>query len=218
MKKCFLVFIGAGMAIGAAAQVKQHVSFGPTIGYGHSWLNTSSELAPGYETKYHSTYNAGLKMVYSIKTHWGVSADVKYSSEGGSFENNATDNEVMYRANYIRVPVQGIYFFGDYGAKVHPKISIGPSFGFLVGGDTEERSNNQKVSEGKTKDMFKSFDFGVTGAVGLNVRLTKATWLNTDIAYYHGITNANDLTSYKMRNRNLGINVGVAFGVGSGKK
>jgi hypothetical protein len=42
-------------------------------------------------------------------------------------------------------------------------------------------------------------------------------WLNTDIGYYHGLTNMNDVSSNEMKNRNLALNVGLAFGIGTGK-
>jgi len=212
MKKCFVLLVGVGVAFYANAQ--QHISFGPTVGFGHSWISTENAVSPGYDSKFHSTYNVGVKMVYSLQTHWGVSADLKYSSEGGSFKNG--NNELVYRANYIRLPLQAVYFFGEYGDRVRPKISLGPSFGFLVGGDTKYESNDNKISEGHSKDMFKTFDAGLTGAVGANIRVARNTWLNTDIGYYHGLTNMNDVSSNNMKNRSLGLNVGLAFGVGTG--
>lgn len=217
MKTCFVLLVGMSVAVYANAQ--QHISFGPTIGFGHSWINTENAVSPGYDNKFHSAYNVGVKMVYSIQTHWGVSADLKYSSEGGSFENG--NNELVYRANYIRLPVQAVYFFGDYGDGVRPKISFGPSFGLLAGGDTKYMSNDQKISEDNSKDLFKTFDAGLTGSVGANIRLIQRQrgniWLNTDIGYYHGLTNMNDVSGNEMKNRNLALNVGLAFGIGTGK-
>lgn len=215
MKVCMMLLVGVGAACCANAQ--QHISLGPTVGFGHSWISTGSAVSPGFDdNSFHATYNAGVKMVYSIQTHWGVSADLKYSSEGGTFENNAND-KMIYRANYIRVPLQGIYFFGKYGDRVRPKVSLGPSFGFLVGGETKYKANDDKIAEGKAKDVFDNFDAGITGAIGANIRVARNTWLNTDVGYYHGLTNMNDVSSNNMKNRNLALNVGLAFGIGSGK-
>ncbi|RYE48801.1 MAG: PorT family protein, partial [Sphingobacteriales bacterium] len=113
------------------------------------------------------------------------------------------------RVNYIRVPLQGIYFFGDYGQAVRPKISLGPSFGFLVGGETKTDINGQTITF-KTKEVAKSFDFGLTGAIGANFRIAEATWLNADIAYYHGLIDASK-TIAEIKNRNIGINIDKVY-------
>jgi outer membrane protein W len=209
MKKCFL---GLAIILFATAASAQNLSFGPTAGFGHSWTSLDKGSADG---RFHPSYNFGGKIVYSFVPHWGVSADVKFSSEGQSIGPD-NDNKVSARANYIRVPLQGIYFFGDYGQKVRPKISVGPSFGFLVGGQTRTYVNGNKVDEFDTKDVAESFDFGLTGAVGANFRIAEATWLNADIAYYHGLTDVYK-SNVDAKNRNIGINIGVLFPIGTVK-
>lgn len=190
----------------------QHLSFGPTVGFGHSWLSVEDAT---YNNEFHPAYNAGVKLVYSTNTNWGFSADVKFSGEGGKIEDElaGTSFEYRYRANYIRVPLQGIYFFGQHGNAVRPKISLGPSFGFLVGGEIATKTNGVETSVVKTDDVFDGFDVGATGAVGANFSLGGGKWLNTDISYYHGFTNVAD-ASPRVRNRNLGINVGLLFPLG----
>lgn len=182
----------------------QNLSFGPTAGLGHSWTNSGIGTA---DTKMNAYYNLGGKLVYSFVTNWGVSADVKFSGEGHKIE-SAQGNKSTIRANYVRVPLQGIYFFGKYGDRVRPKISAGPSFGFLAGGKQKPFINEE--SDVRTKDIWKGLDFGLTVAAGGNVRVAPATWLNLDIAYYHGITDVWE-SGAKGKNRNLGINVGLTF-------
>src|SRR5688572_4427681 len=73
--------------------------------------------------------NAGAKLVHSFVSHWGVSADIKFSGEGGKTAGrDALNNQhqYQYRVNYIRIPLQGIYFFGKSGDVIRPKISFGP--------------------------------------------------------------------------------------------
>ncbi len=70
-------------------------------------------------------------------------------------------------------------------------------------------NNGDEVSEVKTKSFLKTFDFGLHVAGGGNVRIAPATWLNLDLAYYHGLIDVNQ--NSEMKNRNLGINVGVTF-------
>jgi hypothetical protein len=119
------------------------------------------------------------------------------------------DNKTVLRLNYIRVPLQGIYFFGKYGERVRPKIFLGPSFGFLVGGKSTVYSNGDEIAEEKAKELVKGLDFGAIAGAGLNVRIAPATWLNADISYYHGFANIAEIDD--MKNRNLGINIGVTF-------
>src|SRR5688500_18910708 len=110
----------------------QNLSIGPTAGVGHSWNNAEVGTA---DKAFHTYYNIGAKLVYSFVTRWGISGDIKFSSEGQTVKTSGA--KLSARANYIRVPLHGIYFFGKFGDRVRPKISVGPSFGFLVGGKSE---------------------------------------------------------------------------------
>jgi outer membrane protein W len=144
-----------------------------------------------------------------------MSADLKFSGEGGknTFDAGGNHQEWKYRAYYIRVPIQAVYFFGDLGDVVRPKISLGPSAGFLVAGDSKAYINDALDSKLKTKDLLEGFDFGLTGAVGVNFKLGGDKWLNTDISYYHGITDAGIFI--ELRNRNVMLNIGLLFPIGT---
>jgi hypothetical protein len=217
--KTFIIvcFLTTATVLSAQSQVKQRFSLGPTAGFGHGRLRMDPGVS-GYDNKFHSSYNVGAKLVYSIQNHWGMSADLKFSSEGGNLEGAGNNNdEITYRANYIRIPLQGIYFFNDYGQKVRPKISFGPSFGFFVGGDSKSEISGETTGKIDSKDLFNGFDFGLNGAVGMNIRLSPATWLNTDITYYHGLTNVSEATNFDWKNRGIGLNVGVLWGIGNGR-
>jgi hypothetical protein len=183
----------------------QNLSIGPTAGFGGSWTNAETN---GVDKRFHPSYNIGGKIVYSFDSRWGVSADVKFSGEGTTIGADK-DNKAVARANYLRVPLQGIYFFGKYGDRIRPKVSLGPSFGFLLGGKTNVYNGGEKVSESKTKDALKAFDLGATVGGGLNIRLAPGTWLNADLSYYLGLVNIAEEGDAK--NRNLGVNIGVTF-------
>ena len=183
----------------------QNLSIGPTAGFGHSWINAETGSA---DNRFHPSYNIGGKLVYSFDSRWGVSADVKFSGEGSTVGTDK-DNKFVSRLNYLRVPLQGIYFFGKYGDRIRPKVSLGPSFGFLLGGKTKVYQNGEKIGEVKSVDIRKSLDLGATLGGGLNIRLAPATWLNADLSYYLGLVNVSEEGDAK--NRNLGINIGVTF-------
>ncbi|MGI8634042.1 MAG: porin family protein [Segetibacter sp.] len=201
MKNVLLALIlSSGFSLAAGAQSK--FSLGPNAGVGASWLDNT----PNRKAKLSG--NPGLSLVYSAAQHFGIGLDARYSFEGGKY--SSASQAVTSDLNYFRLPLKFIYFFGDYGNRVRPKVYAGPSFGFLTGGKTTiELPNNTKV-ESNSKDIYKSFDLGLTAGAGLNIRLVKNTWFNTDVHYLHGIS---DLTAGKQHNRGVGVNVGVNFGL-----
>ena len=195
-----------------AQKFKQNVSFGPIVGLGHSWV---SGLEGDKEFKL--SPSAGVTMVYSAGAHWGFGFDVKFSREGVKQEQPflAGSSEATLNAHYIRMPFKAMYFFGQLGDKVRPKIMAGPSLGFLVGGKQKLEANHETIAEVKSKDIVNTFDIGVNSGLGLNMRLTRNTWLNTDVTYYHGLRDIRKNGDFDWKNRNIAWNVGVAFGIGT---
>lgn len=195
-----------------AQKFAQNVSFGPIVGLGHSWVSglegdKEFKLAP----------SAGITMVYSAGAHWGFGFDVKFSREGVKQESPflSGSSEATLNANYIRIPFKSMYFFGQLGDKVRPKVMAGPTIGFLVGGKQKLEVGDETIAEVKSKDILKTFDIGVHGGLGLNLRLTRNTWLNTDVTYYHGLRDIHKNDDLDWKNRNIAWNVGVAFGIGT---
>jgi hypothetical protein len=191
----------------------QTISFGPTAGFGHSFLSIKNNT---FDKKFFPSSNIGAKITYSIATHWNIGADMKLSGEGGKFNGdfNGDNYEHTYRADYIRIPFQGTYLFGKPLDAMRPKISVGPTLGFLIGGESTLDVNGEEVSALKTKDVFEGFDFGLNSALGVNFRLAGGKWLNADISYYHGFTNISATVS-TIKNRNFGINIGMMFPIGN---
>jgi outer membrane protein W len=66
------------------------------------------------------------------------------------------------------------------------------------------------------KDIYKSFDVGLLGSAGFHYNLVTNTWLHFDVSYYHGLSDISEdaITSTTHKNRNIGVNLGVAFGIG----
>jgi Outer membrane protein beta-barrel domain len=196
-----LILTLAGIICIACAYSQMNISVGPNAGFGHTWMSGSGE------NRYQPAGNFGVALVYSHNNHVGLGIDLKYSIEGGKKE--FTNVDVTSRLNYIRIPVKGIYFFRDYGASFRPKISLGPSFGFLVGG--EQEAGSLKID---AKEAYSSFDVGLLGSAGFHYNLVTNTWLHFDLSYYHGLSDISE-ASETNKNRNIGINLGVAFGIGA---
>jgi hypothetical protein len=209
MKRLSLFILSVVVSMGVSAQ--KQITIGRTASIGHSWLSSGENIVSGYDNKeLHINYGLGLRMIASMHPNWGISSDIKFSSEGGSFGNDVNDAKRVYRANYLRHALQGIYFFGDRGNRVRPKVSVGPSIAIFAGGKSKLKDGGTENSPDiKSKNLFKTWDFGLTGAAGVNVRLKPNTWLNAEASYYHGLTNANDLTGQKMRHRGVALNLGL---------
>jgi outer membrane protein W len=203
MKRAMIV--AAILSVGFISKA-QTVSFGPTGGFSHSWISGTTG-----DGKFNPAWNAGISFVYSTKSHFGIGADVKYSAEGNKTEDLGVTNTI--NTNYVRVPLKAIYFFGKQGNTVRPKISAGPTFGFLTNANATTSVEGTKVKTDITDDV-KGFDFGVNAAAGLNFRVAQRTWLNTELAYYQGLTDITKNSNTTSRNGNVGVNVGLLVGLG----
>lgn len=220
MKKFFL---GSLMLLTVAAnkinaQVKDNLSFGPILGFGHTSI--SGEIDDEEAKKsFNASYSIGVRLMYSNHPHWAFGGDMAFRTEGVKVTSKTSDDKIQLKANYFRIDPKAYYFFGEQGQSFRPKIGIGPSFGFLVGGKTKIYEGSTVLDEGNTSDIVNGFDLGLAGALGFNYRLSTKTWLNVDLAYTHGlldIVKENDDDA--IRNRSLFLNVGVLFGIGGAKK
>jgi hypothetical protein len=190
----------------------QTLFIGPVAGFGHSFLSIKNN---SFDKQFFPSFAAGAKIVYSIGSHWGVSTDLKVTGEGGRFKGDLAGDEYesKYRAHYIRIPFQALYYFGNPGGMIRPKVALGPALGFLIGGKSTVDINGEETNSFDTKDVLEGFDFGVNSAVGINFRLPGNKWLNTDIMYYHGVSNVSASVT-NIRNKTLAINVALIFPIG----
>jgi outer membrane protein W len=214
MKKAILsmMVLAALTATKTNAQVKDNLSLGPIGGFGHSWIS-GDVRTPGIERKFEPSLNVGGRLVYSATPKVGFGLDATFRTEGGKFALSTLENRV--NLNYIRLDPKILYFFGEYGQALRPKIGVGPSFGFLTGGKDVTKNATAVTKEVNSKDAYKSFDFGVSALLGFNYRLKSKTWLNVDASYNHGLTDVlKNNTRDALNNRSLFLNVGVTFGIG----
>ncbi len=190
---------------------QDNMSLGPIAGFGHSWIS-------GSDNKYQPAGSVGITFTYSPIAHLGFGADLLYSIEGGKWQAGA--NNIITKADYIRMPLTVKYFFGQVGDRLRPRIQLGPSFGFLIGGHqvVETADKEEQLSRTATMDILKSVDVGIAVGAGLNYRLMQKTWLLADVSYYNGLTKVYNNTAVDGRNRNIQFNLGVAFGIGKAVK
>lgn len=174
-------------------------SIGPSIGFGHTGIRNT----PGTDL-FKPTYSAGLIINYSTTEHVGFAADFLWSHEGGLYEdNNGRENELSLE--YLRIPLKVAYFMGDFEDNFRPKITVGPSIGFLLDADSYlEGTGSEDVD-----NLYEDFDLGVNASVGFNLKLKTNIWLNTDFNYYTSFMPIRG----EQYNSNFGLKVGLAFGL-----
>ena|SRR6218665_2187681 len=170
-------------------------SIGFKGGYGHSFIT------PYQKPMFFHSWDAGISAVYAPWQHWGIEADAIYSEEGAKFKHRASSEDheqtrVVF-LDYIRVPVKAVYFFNTYENDFRPKVTLGPTVGFLI-----DETNSRNAS---------AVDFGATATLGFNYRLAKAVWLNVDADYYQGLVDVYPGSDNNMMG-NLRLNMGVNFG------
>jgi hypothetical protein len=200
----FIIFI-------SQAAIAQNVSFGPSVGFSHSWLTGTDNVV------FNPGVNVGATLIYSPSEHWGLGGDVRLSLMDGTksrIETGGTEYETALRSTYLRVPLKVVRFFGDHGNRIRPKLYAGPSFGFLLGGKQKSYVNGNVTQEYKSKDIMETFDFGFIAGAGLNIRIARLIWLNVDLAYQNGLLDVTKGQRYNA-SRNIGLNAGITFPLGT---
>ncbi|MBA3647986.1 MAG: PorT family protein [Chitinophagales bacterium] len=180
----------------------QYISIGPTIGLHHSWVTVS--LADDDKRIIFPRFDIGGSVVYSDKSHIGFGADVLYNQQGSGIKYNG--DKFRFKTSYLQIPLRIIYFLGEYGQNMRPKIFLGPTLGFLLSAKSEGFD---------VKDQTKSFDAGLHVGAGLNFKVASGIWLNTDITYSQGFIDVTkDVAGNSDNNLNgsVGINVGLLWG------
>lgn len=234
MKKIFiglLILSGLGNNVSAqmnnnakaSSEFQQFFTVGPRLG-----LNVSN-LSGVNDIKAKAGLTVGAFMLYSFQEHFGISADVLYSMEGAKFTdlnnigNVSTKTENNIALGYLRIPLLANVFFGEYGNRFRPKVSLGPSVGLLLSAKNKFKSvtNNSSTDvitiedKDNVKNNFKSVDLGAVVGAGFNYRLAESVWWNFDLRYYIGATDINDrpLVSNTIKNNSFSVCLGLGIGL-----
>jgi outer membrane protein W len=176
----------------------QTISIGPTLGANFSTINDINN------SKNLTGITAGAFGNYSVNEHLGITLKLLFSQLGVSTENPASTT----RLNYFQIPLTGVYYFGQSGNKIRPKIYAGPYLGFLL--DAKDKDGNPIINS-IGASVFNKTDIGALMGVGLNYLLTSRTWLNVDIGYARSLIKIRDISTPSYKNSCLQFAVGVSF-------
>jgi len=144
----------------------------------------------------------GVTSTYSLAEHTGLTVDALYSVEGykAPFEN--------YHLRYLQFPVYFDYFFGQLGERFRPKLYAGVAPSFFLSGTL----NDLEVNE----PYYNQFLVSLSAGTGFNWRVGNRIWLNTDLRYFHGLSdirNEDVATGDAVQPRNIQLSFGLAYGL-----
>ncbi len=209
MKKITTLFAIAGLTLFSTFSFAQRGTL--SLGFkGGATFNSFSEFA--LSSADIMGVDAGIFAIYSSDENRALSLDLLYSQAGGlySINNFGSVNSKEVKLNYFKLVPKFNYFFRDFDDEFRPKVNAGFSLGFLT--DADDRDSNAELD-----DDFQAIDLGLVLGTGFNYELADAIWLNFDVYYTLGLTDANDtpflFPEREVHNNSLGMSVGLAFGL-----
>lgn len=174
-------------------------SIGPEVG-----VNFSKYGKDANENDYLAGFNGGIFLTYSVINTFGVTVKVLYSEKGAKVDDNAQ------RLKYIEIPLTGRFFLNKEG-KFRPNFLLGPSIGFLQGvTNYVNTSNPEKMKD--YESVFNTYDVGLTGGLGLNLRVFPGSRLLLDLRYTYGITDIVKAPGV-INNEAVSATLGFSFGI-----
>jgi hypothetical protein len=165
-------------------------------------------------TDMRNAFAGGAFFGWGINEQFGIQIEGLYMSKGAKSKEDlggGTPEDVTYKFDYIEFPVFLAVRF-PAGEKLAFDIFAGPTFGFNVKAEAEARGTTVDF-----KDETKGFEFGAAFGGGFYYMLDSFSIL-ADVRYGMGATTIVkdvDGQSSDVKNKGIGIMVGVAFPLGS---
>ena len=183
------------------------VFVGPVIGAGNSWVGN----LPG-DVQFKSTGYVGVSLIELPSHHWGWGGQVTLSSEG--YAVNDLGGLQTIKPLYLRVPVRAYYFFGNRHDWLRPNLYLGPSFGLKLAEYATVSNAYYDNYMAHTSSNFRTFDLGINGGGGLDFRVARHAWLNLDLGFYAGLSDAvKDADNTYNPNHNMTGSIGLLFDI-----
>ena len=183
-------------------------TIGPRMGANYTWVSDVDNAEPKVK------FTGGAFVMYSRWEHFGISADLLYAAKGMSYDYVIRDFPLKFKHDinfhYIELPILATYFFNPREHSIRPKLYAGPSINYMVFGE--------HTGPYARKATFQELDYALIVGGGFNFRLAPTLWLNVDARYSHGFINLNHYAWFNqdniIRNRSVGLTVGLGFGIG----
>lgn len=156
-------------------------------------LNLSSiDISPRIKQSTFMGPTAGLTARYISEKYFsmicGIQAEVNYSHRGWKelIEDNSGDS-YQRTMHYVEIPLLAHLAFGkEYGNGARFIINLGPQVGFLLG-ENEKHAIPSIEKEEYGKAAERSFDYGITGGGGVELRTGIGNFI-MEGRYYFGLS------------------------------
>lgn len=141
----------------------------------------------------------GITMRYTEEKLFGLMADLIITQRGWAekFEDNP---ELSYRRQftYIQLPIMTHIYFGNQ--KLRGFVNLGPSIGYMLSDKITSNfdyNNTAGVAgfpiDRRTEQLrlpvYRKLDYGITGGIGMELRLKRKHSFMIEGRYYFGIAN-----------------------------
>ena len=214
MKRYFMMVL-AGMLLVAGPISAQTIGF--KLGGTYSTISLDDEES---EADWMSAFGGGGFIRFGFGG-LSLQVDVLALTKGAEIV-DVDEGDLNVNLEYIDVPVQAVFSLG--GNSLSPYLMVGPSFGFELDCELEAEVDDE---DDETVDCAeggffggerKSFDIGITGALGLQIPLGPGALL-FEGRYTHGLTDLIDhnveTEDFSLKNRSFGFFAGYSIPLGN---
>ena len=181
--------------------------------------NYSSALHPrntSYDMK--TGFNAGLTSEFPVNKKISITFGILLSTKGYYFTDTDWFGQRIGFINkstgtfnfiYLDVPLEGKVYLTKGTAKTY--AAFGPCLGVGLGGKTEIVQNyGGSISSYSAKIDYEGmnrFDFGLIAEAGIDIN-----YFQFSLSYNYGLVNISTDNNFTLKNRVLGISLGLKFG------
>jgi hypothetical protein len=224
MKKVFLTFVCAFMALTASAQrassssssffstesSAQPITFSIRAGLNianMSMKNGNYSVSPDSR----AGFNAGVAVDFPLMQSLYIQSGLYYTMKGCKAEIDG--EKATFSPSYLEIPILASYRY-NFSEAAQLQVNVGPYFAYGVGGKykLEYKNRSREIdffgSENDENSMgFKRFDMGLQ--LGTGVTIAKHYYVG--VAYEFGFVSMSRDSDLKIKNSNFMINVGYQF-------
>lgn len=109
-------------------------------------------------------FNVGVYGQILSTEVFAIQPELLFSTKGSKAEyGGLIDQTIKYNLNYLDLPVLAVFKLGK-SAEIH----VGPYVSYLLGANVSYSGDIANTTDKIDKDNLKSFDYGLSGGLGLN--------------------------------------------------
>ena len=185
-------------------------------------ISTDSDFAP--DLKSVTRLSIGLAANIPASDGWGLQLGGSYSQKGGRFEisEQGVNAESRVETDYLEFTVLGRAQFPVSGDRVSAHLLAGPALALESscqltakatgpGGSTFEFAEDCDGDIGLDRSTY---DFGLAGGGGLEIKLADTLGMSFGLLYTHGLLDLDKSDRDSMKQRALSLRAGLVYLIG----